>query len=484
MRNFNLLWLVLFVGCTTDKPGEEVTSPLSYEAVIEINYMSAQDNQIGASADANRIIPEKRSKSASIVLKETKKYYLNIEIDRPVAGRLKLGKQVFKIMLHPGDTTSMTVANNDELQLSFSGQYQKINEYYLGKKKLLGYTNIREPFNNSVSSATTYNSLKSSTDSITGAALTFLETSHHKNQYPAWFINYESAEIKYVGAGFKTYMVNYNENFGAFKDQVPVDYFDYLKHIEINNQTAIQSSEYFRFLSNYYLRNLPKEYDQLSGFERASTVRAFFRDQSSTTLTGEAKVLYHQSLFASLLKYYSDSTEVRDLANAFNIEDLTPFSKMYGSKAKSDRTNLKVGDKVPDFFLTDELDSLVSIRDYRDKTIYINFWATWCKPCIKNIPELNAMVNEFSEKDDIVFLNICLKSEKKKWLNFLSSNQLTGVNLFAEGNWDKKLASYFNISGVPHYVILEKENTLRKNYANKAPAVKANLVEILHSETD
>jgi len=185
--------------------------------------------------------------------------------------------------------------------------------------------------------------------------------------------------------------------------------------------------------------------------------------------------------FALILKYYTDQMEIDSLAKVFEVKTYNDLLKVAGTKAKDELKglNLKKGEIVPEFFVANVLDSLVSIRDYKDKVLYVNFWATWCGPCIKNMPALNKMIVDFENRSEIEFLNICLESDKEKWNTMISKFNIGGTNLFAEGNWNKKLRANFNIESIPDYVIIDKGNIFLQNYANKAPLVKEQLDQII-----
>lgn len=74
-------------------------------------------------------------------------------------------------------------------------------------------------------------------------------------------------------------------------------------------------------------------------------------------------------------------------------------------KKRPDLNNLVslTGQKAPDFILTDLNGTEYNLEKLRGKIVVINLWATWCVPCVEEIPELNALVNKFKNKD-VVFL--------------------------------------------------------------------------------
>ena len=92
---------------------------------------------------------------------------------------------------------------------------------------------------------------------------------------------------------------------------------------------------------------------------------------------------------------------------------------------------------------------------------------------------LNEMIDSFSLDSQIVFLNICLDSEKDKLKSTIEKYELMGINVKAEGSWNKNLRSYFNISGVPDYSILDKGNVLYEKNTDKAPTVAKKINSLL-----
>jgi thiol-disulfide isomerase/thioredoxin len=191
--------------------------------------------------------------------------------------------------------------------------------------------------------------------------------------------------------------------------------------------------------------------------------------------------LYHKSTFSSLRAFYSDSLAIDSVAKEFQLVDYEALKTLSGTKSRNEMPalNLSRGDTIPEFFLSDGFDNLVSIRAFQDKILYVNFWATWCGPCINNMPALNNLISQYGSHQEIQFVNICVESEKVKWLASIKKYKLSGINLIAEGNWNSKLRSYFNIEGIPHYAIIGRGNMLYENATDKAPEVEEEIEALL-----
>ncbi len=476
-------FLILIIGCIAEKEKQVFQYTPFSQSVVHLIFANNPADTLSIEASAVTNIPLGYNESKTLSVDKAGEYYVDIEIDRPAKSFLKIGDNQYNIFVFPEDTTHINIATVEGgFELSFSGRGKDISKYYLDKKKSLGYTDIRYPLNKSLSSKSTYKLLKQSADSVINRELLFLEKFKSSNRLPEWFLDYEHSEIVYSGAGYKTSMPKANEMMKYFKDTLSNDYYDFLSHIEVDNSKAILSSHYFWFLDEYFARSLPvSENNQLVGFSRMNKFMSHKLNQSKEQLSGDVKEAYHKYNFSSMIKFYADSLAIDSIAKVFEISDYKELVRIAGIRSRSEMEmlNINKGDTIPEFVLSNSLDSLISIRSFQDIILYLNFWATWCGPCIQNIPELNKLIAQYEKNSHVNFLNICLDCERDKWLTSIAKYKLKGVNLIAEGNWNSKLRSYFNIKGIPHYTIINKGNILFENFTDKAPMVQGKLDSLL-----
>ena len=78
----------------------------------------------------------------------------------------------------------------------------------------------------------------------------------------------------------------------------------------------------------------------------------------------------------------------------------------------------KVGDQSPDFEYEDKDGKIYSLKDFRGKYVLIDFWATYCAPCKKEIPYLEKIQEKFKKKN-IFFVSIAIDLNKKECIHFL-----------------------------------------------------------------
>ncbi len=149
------------------------------------------------------------------------------------------------------------------------------------------------------------------------------------------------------------------------------------------------------------------------------------------------------------------------------------FEKQYGEylitdnqkeRLKSvikDVANLSQGQVAVDFKFPDINGKEVALSDFKGKIVYIDIWATWCGPCVKEIPHLKKLEEEYHGKD-IVFLSVSTDGNKdiQKWKDFIKSRELKGIQLFAGDKSKKELLEPYKISGIPKFILIGKDGKL------------------------
>lgn len=115
-----------------------------------------------------------------------------------------------------------------------------------------------------------------------------------------------------------------------------------------------------------------------------------------------------------------------------------------------------------------ELESLngINIIDfikerYRGKVIYLDIWATWCRPCMEEMKPAKDLHKMYEQRSDIAFVNLCLSSKVDNWVRSIEKNTIGGENYFV-GSDDvaKMILSSYKLSGYPSYILIDKEGQL------------------------
>ncbi|MBL4708021.1 MAG: TlpA family protein disulfide reductase [Flavobacteriales bacterium] len=103
----------------------------------------------------------------------------------------------------------------------------------------------------------------------------------------------------------------------------------------------------------------------------------------------------------------------------------------------------------------------ISLSDLKGKYTYIDVWATWCGPCIGEIPSLKAVEEEFHSKN-IQFVSASIDTEKahETWVNMVNEKELGGIQLMADQAWQSKFVRDYKINGIPRFILIDPEGNI------------------------
>jgi len=149
------------------------------------------------------------------------------------------------------------------------------------------------------------------------------------------------------------------------------------------------------------------------------------------------------------------------------------------TKAKLAANKLKTGYAVnmaPSVEADKLFDAMLS--KYKGKVVFVDFWATWCGPCRSGIERIKPLKEEMAGKD-IVFLYITGPSSPEgTWNNMIPD--IKGEHYRVNADEWNTICGKFNISGIPHYVLVDKEGVVAKN--NGMPSYDLNAMKKVFEE--
>lgn len=125
--------------------------------------------------------------------------------------------------------------------------------------------------------------------------------------------------------------------------------------------------------------------------------------------------------------------------------------------------NLKVGAEAPDISgLTPEGEE-VTLSDFRGKYVFIDFWASWCAPCRREIPYLKEALAYSDNSDDLVVLSYSIDSKRPDWINCIAKNELVHKNwihISTLKGWNSEGVKLFSVKGVPFTALIDPEGNV------------------------
>ncbi len=103
----------------------------------------------------------------------------------------------------------------------------------------------------------------------------------------------------------------------------------------------------------------------------------------------------------------------------------------------------------------------ISLQDLRGKLLYIDVWATWCGPCIKEMPALKELVKEYAKKDiEFVSISIDGKNDYDKWKKMVPEKNVGGIQLYDAEGLDSDFMKAFSVSLIPRFMMIDSEGKI------------------------
>lgn len=118
------------------------------------------------------------------------------------------------------------------------------------------------------------------------------------------------------------------------------------------------------------------------------------------------------------------------------------------------------------------------LEDLRGKYVYIDVWATWCGPCRAEIPHLKEIEKKYHNKNiEFVSISIDTKKDYDKWKKFVAEKELSGIQLYADNDWNSEFVKDYNINGIPRFILIDPKGKIVNANADRPSSAK--LVEVL-----
>ncbi|WP_439129842.1 TlpA family protein disulfide reductase, partial [Polaribacter sp.] len=286
-------------------------------------------------------------------------------------------------------------------------------------------------------------------------------------------IEKKNINYKYLASinNYKVYHGYYSKN-RSFEPSE--NFLDELKNIDIENEKDFLNSVLYRDIVSSKLRDNAKlltEKDSLLGSDIAYLKSITAIDNN----TIKNKLLYDDARYGitytnNLEDYYKLFSE-----NSTDEENNTKIAADY-NKLKS----LAKGSPSPKFTdYENNAGGKMSLDDLKGSFVYIDVWATWCGPCIAEIPSLKKVEKDFHDKN-IKFVSVSIDTEDAydKWKKMIVDKDLGGIQLLAENAWESQFVEDYMIKGIPRFILLDADGNIIN--ANAPRPSNKKLVETLN----
>jgi peroxiredoxin len=135
----------------------------------------------------------------------------------------------------------------------------------------------------------------------------------------------------------------------------------------------------------------------------------------------------------------------------------------------------QIGMEAPEFTVTDS-ERTVSLHDFRGKTVVLNFWATWCPPCVDEMPALVQL--QMMVGDNVVIVAVSTDVDDKAYKQFVRDHH---VDILTVRDGENKANALYGTFKFPETYIIDKDGKIRRKFIGEANWTSPDIVNYLKS---
>ena len=133
-----------------------------------------------------------------------------------------------------------------------------------------------------------------------------------------------------------------------------------------------------------------------------------------------------------------------------------------------------VGSSAKQFVVQDS-DRKVSLDQFRGQVVVLNFWASWCAPCVEELPSLMTMQDRMKAKG-VVVLGVSIDVDGDAYHRFLKQRN---VNFLTVRDPEQKVAEMYGTSGWPETYIIDRKGVMRRKFIGAVDWNSPDIVQFL-----
>lgn len=350
---------------------------------------------------------------------------------------LRVSKRPELLYIFPDDNLEISITGKEYGKLEFKGKHAELNAYLVnpGSIKVGGGFNLDE--------GDYINFLKSRVEETVKRMESFgFEESFTKKEKKRIAIKIYTSMVGYPNIKRRT-----DRNF-----QASDAFYNYVDSQLFEDENMLSTKEYTDFIEYMYRMLATKDIKNYDVF-----------DYTDATLKYVISHVENKKIKAHLINFYAYDYLKRN--GILEAEPVTKIFKKYVKDSEKrklyDQTwetwaKITPGRVMPDLIFSDINGKTVSLSSLRGKYVYIDVWATWCKPCIAEIPNVKKMERKM-EKKNIVFISISIDKDRDAWEKMIKEDNFTGVQWHTSS---REFSNELMIVSIPRFILLDPQGKI------------------------
>ena len=246
---------------------------------------------------------------------------------------------------------------------------------------------------------------------------------------------------------------------------LPEGYYDPIRGIDMDDEESFNNDKSYRTLiiENWRLTS-KEEMAKDPNLTLVNFVEGKIKDIKSTKIKDQIVSMLFRQMSLKNKNYEKDYPRIMDMLSDDKLKDklTTRYKSVNDTKPEM---------PAPNFNYENHKGGTTSLKDLKGKTVYVEVWATWCGPCIKEMPALTQLIKYFKGQDvEFVSISIDSKNDYEKWKKMVPEKNVGGIQLLADKGLKSDFMQAFSVGLIPRSMLLDKQG---KIITHKAPRPSA-----------
>ncbi|NMM47762.1 TlpA family protein disulfide reductase [Marinigracilibium pacificum] len=334
--------------------------------------------------------------------------------------------------------------------LTFTGKGAEENNYLAEKVKTVS----KPTYEYAVFYSQPENEFKNQVESIKENSLNLV------NNYEGVSEDFVKVEEANIGYEYHNYLSSYPIYYKMFTQSDSLELADgfYSENESFNytDEKAFKTSPIYRDL---VIKHYATELNNYT-ISNNDNYHLGFIELINTMPKGIVKEEFMHTMAFGMLKpnEYLEKTYSLYLENTSREDYLKEYKEKYDSfkSLTEDRPS-------PNFEFENYEGGKTTLESLRGKYVYIDVWATWCGPCIKEIPELTKLQEQYADKNiSFVSISVDSKDDYETWKNMVKDKNLGGIQLFADNGFQSDFMEAYVVEAIPRFILIGPDGNIVK----------------------
>lgn len=212
------------------------------------------------------------------------------------------------------------------------------------------------------------------------------------------------------------------------------------------------------------IKDLKKLQEAEASFRQALAVRPDFAEG-------------HFNLGVVLMQQNRDAEGIAELKRF--VELAPQDNKVAGSQKMIENPRRAREPFAPDFSFTTAEGEFVSLDELHGKVVLLDFWGTWCPPCVASLPGLRDLNKKYGKEGSFVMISVSSDGDEAKWKTFVAKEKMVWPQFLDR---DHKVQRVFGVNAFPTYILLDAEGVIKYRAAGMSLEKEATLEDAINRQ--